>query len=231
MDVRFSKIKMLGGGISILPFVPTYDADGNATLIRTSTGTWRITYNGANRPVRFRNEETDTTVDCGYDSQGRPLLQKSNGRGNGNVASSLHLSRLFADCVRGLHTLRASCAMARDVGSVSADGDASARDSKRRHVVHLRLRHHQKHLRSLRSRRLHPHVLQLRSVRGRNGIRRCLPTLPMVLGALRLRTRPRLLQLPPLLALARSLPLPRPHRRTRRPKPLRLREKCTNKNN
>ncbi len=35
-----------------------------------------ITYNGANRPVRFRNEETDTTVDCGYDSQGRRFEKK-----------------------------------------------------------------------------------------------------------------------------------------------------------
>jgi len=54
----------------------TYDADGNATLIQTSTGTWAITYNGANRPVHFRNEETDTTVDCGYDSQGRRYFKK-----------------------------------------------------------------------------------------------------------------------------------------------------------
>ena len=54
----------------------TYDADGNATQIQTSTGTWAITYNGANRPVRFRNEETDTTVECGYDSQGRRYFKK-----------------------------------------------------------------------------------------------------------------------------------------------------------
>ena len=52
------------------------DTDGNATLIRTSTGTWSITYNGANRPVRFRNEETDTTVECVYDSQGRRYFKK-----------------------------------------------------------------------------------------------------------------------------------------------------------
>ena len=54
----------------------TYDTDGNAMLVRTSTGTWSITYNGANRPVRFRNEETDTTVECGYDSQGRRYFKK-----------------------------------------------------------------------------------------------------------------------------------------------------------
>lgn len=57
-------------------FVPEYDADGNATLIETSTGTWQITYNGANRPVRFVNTETQTVVDCGYDSQGRRYFRK-----------------------------------------------------------------------------------------------------------------------------------------------------------
>ncbi|MBP3302927.1 MAG: hypothetical protein J6L64_07345, partial [Opitutales bacterium] len=53
-----------------------YDADGNATQIQTSTGTWQITYNGENRPIRFRNEETDTTVECAYDSQGRRFEKK-----------------------------------------------------------------------------------------------------------------------------------------------------------
>ena len=46
------------------------------TRVQTSTGTWQITYNGANRPVCFRNEETDTTVECGYDSQGRRYFKK-----------------------------------------------------------------------------------------------------------------------------------------------------------
>lgn len=32
-------------------FVPTYDADGNQTLIKTKTGIWSVTYNGENRPV------------------------------------------------------------------------------------------------------------------------------------------------------------------------------------
>ncbi len=57
-------------------FVPGYDADGNATSIQTSTGTWTIACNGANRPVRFRNEESDTTIECGYDSQGRRCFKK-----------------------------------------------------------------------------------------------------------------------------------------------------------
>ena len=71
-----------------------------------------------------------------------------------------------------------------------SDGDAPACDSKGRNVVHLRLRHHEKHLRSLRSRRLHPNVLQLRAFRFRLGIRRHHATLPMVVRTLRLRTRP-----------------------------------------
>ena len=82
-------------------------------------------------------------------------------------------------------------------------------DTKRRHLVHLRLRHYEKRLRALRSRRLHPHGVCLRSVRCsfRIGQWRC-SAIPMVFGVLRFRTRPCLLQLPPLLALARALPFP-----------------------
>ncbi len=53
-----------------------YDADGNATLIQTPTGTWAITYNGANRPIRFENAATQTVVECVYDSQGRRFEKK-----------------------------------------------------------------------------------------------------------------------------------------------------------
>ena len=57
-------------------FNPSYDADGNATLVQTSTGAWSITYNGENRPVRFENAATQTVVDCAYDSQGRRFEKK-----------------------------------------------------------------------------------------------------------------------------------------------------------
>ncbi|MGF0069413.1 RHS repeat domain-containing protein [Candidatus Spyradosoma sp. SGI.093] len=57
-------------------FSPTYDLDGNATLIRTSTGTWQITYNGENRPIRFENAATQAVVECAYDSQGRRFEKK-----------------------------------------------------------------------------------------------------------------------------------------------------------
>ncbi len=59
-------------------------------------------YNGANRPVCFRNEETDTTVDCGYDSQGRRYFKKVTVAGTDvvlrnytyDVVSVLRLSRM-----------------------------------------------------------------------------------------------------------------------------------------
>ena len=79
------------------------------------------------------------------------------------------------------------------------DGDAPARDSEGRNVVHLRLRHHEKRLRGFRARRLHPHELQLRAVRRGLRFRRRHATLPMVIGTLRLGNRIGLLQLPPLL--------------------------------
>ena len=53
-----------------------YDADGNATLIQTSTGTWTIAYNAENRPIRFENAGTQTVVECAYDSQGRRFEKK-----------------------------------------------------------------------------------------------------------------------------------------------------------
>ncbi|MGN0834758.1 MAG: RHS repeat domain-containing protein [Candidatus Spyradosoma sp.] len=62
--------------VSLLPFSPTYDADGNATLIRTATGTWQIAYNGENRPIRFENAASQTVVECAYDSQGRRFEKK-----------------------------------------------------------------------------------------------------------------------------------------------------------
>ena len=40
-----------------------YDVDGNATQIETSTGTWAVSYNAENRPVRFEDAGTQTVVD------------------------------------------------------------------------------------------------------------------------------------------------------------------------
>ncbi len=68
--------ELLGEAVSNR-FVPEHDTDGNATLVHTSTGTRHITYNAENRPIRFENTETQTVVDCGYDSQGLRAEYKS----------------------------------------------------------------------------------------------------------------------------------------------------------
>ena len=58
------------------PFVPTYDASGNQTLIKTSTGIWTAAYNAANRAVSFTSRDGATVVECGYDYQGRRYMKK-----------------------------------------------------------------------------------------------------------------------------------------------------------
>ena len=40
-----------------------YDLDGNQTLVATKTGTWRVTYNGENRPVRWTRINAADTND------------------------------------------------------------------------------------------------------------------------------------------------------------------------
>ena len=62
------------------PFVPTFDADGNQTKIRTSTGIWTASYDAENRPVRFEketeSEEAPTVIECGYDYLGRRYMKR-----------------------------------------------------------------------------------------------------------------------------------------------------------
>lgn len=67
------------------PFVPQYDASGNQTLIRTSTGIWTVQYNAENRPVSFTSRDGSTVVECGYDYQGRRYMKKVTQ--NGTVTS------------------------------------------------------------------------------------------------------------------------------------------------
>lgn len=57
-------------------FAPQFDTDGNQTLIKTSTGIWSAVYNAENRPVSFTNSESNTVVECAYDSQGRRAYKK-----------------------------------------------------------------------------------------------------------------------------------------------------------
>ena len=58
-------------------FQLSYDDDGNATLIQTSTGTWAIEYNAENRPVHWTNAATGTVITMAFDSQGRRTEYKS----------------------------------------------------------------------------------------------------------------------------------------------------------
>ncbi|MEE1288168.1 MAG: RHS repeat-associated core domain-containing protein [Bacteroidaceae bacterium] len=57
-------------------FVPQFDTDGNQTLIKTDTGIWSTVYNAENRPVSFTNSESNTVVECQYDSMGRRAYKK-----------------------------------------------------------------------------------------------------------------------------------------------------------
>ena len=55
-------------------FTPQYDADGNQTLIKTSTGIWSVTYNAENRPVRWERGNMVVTMD--FDRMGRRIFYK-----------------------------------------------------------------------------------------------------------------------------------------------------------
>ena len=74
-------------------FVPQYDADGNQTLVKTSTGIWTVTYNAENRPVKFESEDGGTTVECAYDSMGRRFEKKVTVGGTTNF----HARYLYRD--------------------------------------------------------------------------------------------------------------------------------------
>ena len=52
-------------------FIPTYDADGNQTKVRTTTGIWNVVYNAENRPVRFSSSDGTLVIECAYDYMGR----------------------------------------------------------------------------------------------------------------------------------------------------------------
>ena len=57
-------------------FIPSFDADGNQTLVKTSTGIWSVQYNAENRPVRFTSEDEATVIECTYDFMGRRATKK-----------------------------------------------------------------------------------------------------------------------------------------------------------
>ena len=57
-------------------FELSYDADGNQTRIKTSTGIWKVAYDANNRPIFFMSEDGRTVITCSYDYQGRRFEKK-----------------------------------------------------------------------------------------------------------------------------------------------------------
>ena len=67
-------------------FTPTYDADGNETLVKTATGIWSVTYNSENRPILWENISTNssthnpttpTLISMSYDRMGRRVTKNA----------------------------------------------------------------------------------------------------------------------------------------------------------
>lgn len=56
---------------SQVSFMPAYDANGNQTRLKSSTGDWTIIYNAENQPVTFTHNDEQTSVTCVYDYMGR----------------------------------------------------------------------------------------------------------------------------------------------------------------
>ena len=54
---------------------PSYDADGNQTIVKTATGIWNVTYNGENRPVRWT--QGDTVITMSFDRMGRRVTKNA----------------------------------------------------------------------------------------------------------------------------------------------------------
>jgi len=75
-------------------FEPEYDAEGNQTLVKTSTGIWRVAYNAQNRAIRYENESTGDIITCDYDYRGRRILKKAK-TADGTV--TLHHRYLYYD--------------------------------------------------------------------------------------------------------------------------------------
>ena len=65
--------------IAKTPQLFEYDLDGNQTLVTTKTGTWSVTYNGENRPIRWMrinvaDTNGQTMISMNFDHQGRRRL-------------------------------------------------------------------------------------------------------------------------------------------------------------
>ena len=78
-------------------FEPVYDADGNQTLIRTSTGIWQVAYNAENRPVRFVNESAKTGGGMHLRLHGQAAHPQSERQRDGEQLPALHVPWLPAN--------------------------------------------------------------------------------------------------------------------------------------
>ena len=61
--------------MSLDAFVPQYDADGNQTLVKTTTGTWQVSYNGENRPILWT--QGTNTISMSFDRMGRRVTKNN----------------------------------------------------------------------------------------------------------------------------------------------------------
>lgn len=84
------------------PFIPSFDADGNQTLVETSTGIWEVAYNAENRPVTFTKRENNirTVIACKYDYLGRRMSKKvevtmTDGEGNSTTSTILDQQYIY----------------------------------------------------------------------------------------------------------------------------------------
>ena len=142
---------------------------------------------------------------------GTALHEKSHRQRNRNPAPALPLPWLPANRGPRPHAQQRPGPLAPPLGPDPARSDASPLPPQKRHMVHLRPRPHEKRHRTLQGGRHHRHGLRLHPVRlsHRQWHR---PAHPVVQRTLRPRTRPRLLQLPPLQPTGRQMDQPRPHR-------------------
>ncbi len=80
-------------------FTPAYDADGNQTLVQTSTGIWSVIYNAENRPTQFTRSNADgttTRITCAYDFMGRRATKKVETiAADAGATTSLHQRYLY----------------------------------------------------------------------------------------------------------------------------------------
>ena len=80
-------------------FVPEYDADGNQTLVKTSTGIWSVTYNAENRPIRWQSG--DTVITMAFDRMGRRIEMRTQSADSDTLQRFVYDNYLCVQQLRG----------------------------------------------------------------------------------------------------------------------------------